>query len=276
MNIVPDTSVIIDGRISERVESGEYEGATVIVPEAVVGEIEAQANQGRETGWDGLGELQHLADLADEGTIDLEYVGERAKEEHIRRAKAGAIDAIIRDVAVNHDATFVTSDIVQAEVAKAKGIDVEYLEPRERAEGELGIEQYFTEDTMSVHLKDGVVPMAKRGDIGNIEYQAIGEEELTAETLKEYAGEIRSAGKRRDDAFIDLAEDGMTIVQVRDMRIAIAPSRARRWRTTSTPTPCRNASSNETAACSSRAPPAPGSRRSHRRSPGSSTRTATS
>jgi len=222
MNIVPDTSVVIDGRISAGVESGEYAGATVIVPEAVVGEIEAQANSGRGTGWDGLSELQHLADLADAGEIELEYVGERATEEDIRRASAGAIDAIIRDVAVEHEATFVTSDIVQSEVAKAKGLDVEYLEPLDEETGELRIEQYFDDQTMSVHLKEGVVPMAKRGDVGNISYEEIGSTKLDVDTLKDYANEIIDTAKRTDEGFVELSEEGMTIAQIRDMRIAVA------------------------------------------------------
>ena len=65
MEIVPDTSVIIDGQISSRVDDGEFAEATVIIPEAVVGELEAQANDGRETGWEGLEELQRLVDLDD-------------------------------------------------------------------------------------------------------------------------------------------------------------------------------------------------------------------
>ena len=71
MNVVPDTSVVVDGRVSERVEDGTYEGATVYVPEAVVGEVEAQANSGRQTGWDALEELQRLVELADEGRITI-------------------------------------------------------------------------------------------------------------------------------------------------------------------------------------------------------------
>ncbi|MFB6069112.1 MAG: PINc/VapC family ATPase [Halobacterium sp.] len=222
MNVVPDTSVVVDGRISQGVEDGDYEGATVYVPEAVVGEIEAQANSGRQTGWDGLEELQRLVELADEGRITVEYVGERASEEDIRRASAGAIDAIIRDVAAAHDAVFVTSDIVQAEVAKGKGIEVEYLEPVEVEFGELGIEEYFDELTMSVHLKPGMVPMAKRGEVGDITYQAIGDEELDVDAVEEYANEILTTAKRADDAFVELSEEGMTIAQVRDLRIAVS------------------------------------------------------
>ncbi|WP_232687262.1 PINc/VapC family ATPase [Halobacterium zhouii] len=222
MNVVPDTSVVVDGRVSERVRDGEYAGVTIYVPEAVVGEVEAQANSGRETGWDALEELQRLADLADDGEIELHYVGDRAAEEDIQRASAGAIDAIIRDVADEYDAVFVTSDIVQAEVAKAKGLDVEYLEPLERELGELAVEQFFDDETMSVHLKEGVVPMAKRGSVGEVSYEEVGEDVLEPETLKEYAGEVVDTAKRADDSFVELSEDGMTIAQVRDMRIAIS------------------------------------------------------
>ncbi|MFB6070983.1 MAG: PINc/VapC family ATPase [Halanaeroarchaeum sp.] len=222
MKIVPDTSVVVDGRISERAAAGDYAGATVYVPEAVVGEIEAQANRGRDTGWDGIEELQRLADLAEEGTIDVEYVGGRATEDEIRRASEGAIDALIRDAAREYDATFVTSDIVQAEVGRGKGLAVEYLEPKDRERGHLGVEDYFDERTMSVHLKEGVVPMAKRGDVGDISYERIGEEPLTADELKEFASEIIDTGKRGEDAFIELREEGMIIAQIRDMRIAVA------------------------------------------------------
>jgi len=222
MNVVPDTSVVVDGRISRGVEDGTYEGATVYVPEAVVGEVEAQANGGRQTGWDALEELQRLVELADDGRISVEYVGERAGEDDIRRASAGAIDAIIRDVAAAYDATFVTSDIVQAEVAAGKGIDVEFLEPLEPELGELAIEDYLDEGTMSLHLKAGMVPKAKRGDVGEIEYQAIGDEVLDEEAVREYATEIISTAKRADDAFVELSEDGMTIAQVRDLRIAVS------------------------------------------------------
>jgi len=75
MDILPDTSAVIDGRVSARVEADELD--TVYVPEAVVGELEAQANDGRDSGWAGLEELQRLAELAEDGRLDLEYVGRR-------------------------------------------------------------------------------------------------------------------------------------------------------------------------------------------------------
>ncbi len=222
MEIVPDTSVVIDGRVSERVESGEFAGATVVVPEAVVGELESQANDGRETGWEGLEELQRLVDLDDDGTITVEYVGRRPERTEKRDADEGDIDAIIRDIAADRGATLVTSDEVQAEVARAKGFDVEYLEPREREFETLAIEEFFDEGTMSVHLKVGVAPMAKRGSIGEMSYQTIGDDLLTEGELREYARDIEDGARISSDGFVELDEPGMTIVQFRDFRIAIA------------------------------------------------------
>mgnify|MGYP003835985561 CR=1 FL=1 len=232
MNIVPDTSVVIDGRVSEQIEAdadpdseavGEgFAGATVYVPEAVVGELEAQANDGRDSGWDGLTELQALADLADDGTVDVEYVGRRPAEIEQREAGEGKIDAIIRDLAETHDATLVTSDVVQSEVARAKGIEVVYLEPEGRDAESLQIEQFFDDQTMSVHLKVGVAPMAKRGAIGDMHYESIREEISTETQLKEWAHDVENSARASPDGFIELDEPGMTIVQFRTYRIAIA------------------------------------------------------
>ncbi|MFP8956513.1 PINc/VapC family ATPase [Natrialbaceae archaeon A-CW3] len=222
MNVVPDTSVVIDGRVSAAIEDGQFEGATVSVPEAVVAELEAQANDGLDSGWDGLGELKRLAEYADEGTITLEYVGDRPSAIERGHASEGEIDAVIRDIAEELEATFVTSDIVQAEVAQAKGLETDYLSPEVRRVGTLAIEEFFDDQTMSVHLKTDVIPMAKRGEIGDMHYQEIADEPLDESTMDEYAREVVDGAREATGGFIELSEPGMKIVQFRDYRIAIA------------------------------------------------------
>ena len=234
MEIVPDTSVVVDGRVSERVRADAdadstaagtgFDGATVVVPEAVVGELEAQANDGRETGWEGLAELQRLVELDADGTIDVEYVGRRPQAIEKREAGEGEVDALIREVAEDRDATLVTSDDVQAEVARAKGLDVEFLDPRsrERAVEGLAIERFFDEGTMSVHLKTGVVPMAKRGAIGDMHYEAVGDKVLTDDQLRDFAADIEEVTRDSPEGFVELDQPGMTIVQFRQFRVAIA------------------------------------------------------
>jgi ATPase len=222
MELVPDTSVVVDGRVSERVDVGEFAGGTVVFPEAVVGELEAQANDGRETGWEGLEELQRLVDLDADGVITVEYVGRRPDAVERHEAGEGEVDALIRDVAGARDATLVTSDDVQAAVARAKGLDVVELEPREREVGRLAVEDLFDAGTMSVHLKTGVRPMAKRGTIGDMHYETVREDELTEAELREYAADIESSTRASPEGFVELDEPGMTIVQFREYRVAIA------------------------------------------------------
>ncbi len=220
MKVLPDTSAVVDGRVSERIDAGGVD--VVYVAEAVVGELEAQANDGRDSGWDGLQELQRLVGLAEDGELTVEYVGRRPDAIEKREAGEGEIDALIRDLAVEHGATLLTSDVVQSEVARAKGIDVDYVEPRSRDTESLLIEPYFDELTMSVHLKTGVHPMAKRGEIGDIRYERIDDESLTEATMREYAQDVLNAARESPDGFIELSHPGMDIVQFREMRIAIA------------------------------------------------------
>ena len=82
------------------------------------------------------------------------------------------------------------SDDVQAEVAEAKGFEVTYIEPETRTTEELAIEEFFDEETMSLHLKVGVAAMAKRGSVGEMRYETIGEEPLTETALREYAADV--------------------------------------------------------------------------------------
>src|SRR6056297_1196947 len=222
MKLVPDTSAVIDGRVSERIADGSYKEATVLVPEAVVGELESQANAGYDSGWNGLKELQTLTGYADEREIELEYVGRRASGSEQAGASEGDVDAIIRDVAEDHEATLLSSDTVQSEVAKAKGLDVEYVEPEVHSDEDLPIAPFFDEETMSVHLKTDTKPKAKRGALSGMSYKVIDETVTSDEQIDEWADEIESLARTSREGFVELSEPGMTIVQYQDYRIAVA------------------------------------------------------
>ncbi|QSZ66773.1 ATPase [Methanofollis aquaemaris] len=222
MKIVPDTSVVIDGRITSMIKAGEYTGATIIIPEAVVAELEAQANQGREIGFSGLTELQELSRMANEGTIELRYVGERPNLNQVKLASGGEIDALIRNVAIEYDAKFITSDVVQSEVAKAKGIDVLYLRPQTGEATPLLIDQYFDEDTIAVYLKERVPPMAKKGTPEAMHLVQLRDNPMNEYELRTMAQEILERAKRDPDGFIEIERRGITVVQIGSIRMAIA------------------------------------------------------
>ena len=54
----------------------------------------------------------------------------------------------------------------------------------------LKLETFFTDDTMSVHLKNGVLPMAKKGPIGNVPYASIREEPVDHSELSSISKEL--------------------------------------------------------------------------------------
>ncbi len=213
--IVPDTSVIVDGRITKLVRTGELRGAHILVPMAALAELEHLANRAIETGHSGLEELRVLRMLSDEGLIKLEYVGQYPTPEQIDR-----IDTIIRDLAKSYDAELLTSDYVQAKVANALAIKVRYLEP-EKDSGPLSIEKYFGDDTMSVHLKDRVVPYAKQGMPGRTRFVKLSDTPLKLHELRMMAREIVERAKRSPDGFIEIERKGATVVQLGPYRIAI-------------------------------------------------------
>ncbi|MEM4195659.1 MAG: PIN domain-containing protein, partial [Methanothermobacter sp.] len=222
MKIVPDTSVIVDGRITGIVQEEEFRGSEVIVPEAVVSELEYQANRGRETGFNGLEELKNLQKLHKENIISMIFVGRRPTVDEISLSRGGEIDAMIRATAREYDALLITSDRVQAEVGKAQGLDVFYIKPEVLEYEELEISKYFDDYTMSVHLKENVVPMAKKGRPGEIRLVEIDNKPLKHADISRMAREIVERAKSDFKSFIEIEMEGATVVQFREYRISIA------------------------------------------------------
>ncbi len=221
MKFVVDTSVIIDGRISAMIEKGEIKG-TIIIPEAVVAELEAQANFGKLTGHQGLEEIKRIRELANKYNFDVLFLGERPNLEHIKLARGGEIDNLIRKVAEEEKAVLITGDRVQYSVAIAKGIEAIYIKKESVNPEETKIMKFFTEDTASVHLREGVEVYAKRGKIGELKLVKITDEPMTIEELREIAHEIIEAASQDEDSSIEIERKGVTVVQLRDLRIAIA------------------------------------------------------
>ena len=203
--IIPDTSAVIIGAISEIVEKEDLDYPEIIVPEAVVCELEHQANANR----------------SEEGELAIDFKGKRPTNYDIKYAKSGEIDSIIRDLARSEMGTLLTNDKVQAETAKAQGIPVYYFEQK-YVEKELSIERFFDENTMSVHLKENVCPMAKKGTPGHIDFVKLDEKPYTYSQLHEIVDEILDKAKSDSKTYLESSKEGSFVVQSREYRISIA------------------------------------------------------
>lgn len=215
--IVPDTSIVIDGKLSELVKENDLK-ADIIIPEMVLDELQSQANRGLEIGFSGLNEIKKLRDMSEKMDIKVMGTGRRPTTEEIRLAKRGRIDALIRDIAKEEGATLYTEDLVQAEVAKADGLKVVYIETK--IEKELTFEKYLTKDTMSIHFKENARPMAKVGKPGKVELKELRKEVCTREELQKMASDIVYATRHRQGQF-EISKTGAEVIQLGEYRIAI-------------------------------------------------------
>lgn len=217
---VPDTSVIISGDIVRMIQEGTIKaGDILLIPEFVVSELEGQANRGREIGFEGLAHLKEIRKLTAERGIKFESLGRKPTLEEIQLASGGRIDALIRDIAKTQSGILITGDLVQAAVAEAEGLEVIYFEKVPVTK--IKIEDFFDATTMSVHLKEGTTPKAKKGKPGRWKLVELSDKVLTRDELELIAREIMDQARVTEGALVEIDKHGATVVQYKQYRIAI-------------------------------------------------------
>ncbi|MBS3107653.1 Flp pilus assembly complex ATPase component TadA [Candidatus Woesearchaeota archaeon] len=217
MKYVIDTSIAIEGMISSLIK----ENSEVLIPNAVIAELEHQANQNKEIGFIGLEEIKKLQKLAKEEKIQLRFIGPRPTAMQIKYAKRGGeIDSMIREMAYAEDSTLLTADKVQALSAEAYGIKVELIKPKKEL-SKLSIEKYFDKSTMSVHIIAGCRVLAKRGSPGDWKLEKVSEKHLEDKEVENMAREIIEKTNLDPNSFIEISRKGSTVVQYHNYRIVI-------------------------------------------------------
>ncbi len=219
--LVLDTSVIIDGEVTKMIEIGEISAASqIIIPLAVLDELQSQASSNKEHGFVGLSEIKRIRELCSKKNIELLFAGARPTIDDIRLAKHGRIDALIKDVAIGEGAMLVTADYVQALVAEAQGVQSLHISSPVKTT-DLEFEKFFDVNTMSVHLKEGVFPMGKKGKPGNSELVRLGEERCSHALLRHIIEEISDTSRIKGAGSVEISRSGATVIQYGMFRIAI-------------------------------------------------------
>ncbi|KHO45162.1 MAG: ATPase [archaeon GW2011_AR3] len=218
--IVPDTSVIIEGLLSAKIRDGKIRADTVIIHEAVLAELEHQANLNKALGFLGIDEIKRIKQLSVKDGFEIRFAGKKPSAAEIKYASLGEIDYIIRELAIEEDAVLMTADKIQAQIAEAKGVRLIY-EKIEALHKKLLLEDFFDETTMSAHLRENVPPFAKKGMPGNWQFIKVREKILAREEVQDISREIIEEAGVRKDAFIEIERPGSTIVQLGKFRIVI-------------------------------------------------------
>jgi ATPase len=218
--LVPDTSIIIDGNVPAVIEKGDFSDVELIIPYAVLDELQAQASKGREPGFVGLEEIKKLREFCEKRGVKLTFLGGRPGFDDIKLARSGRLDALITDVARSENGILLTADYVQALVAEAAGVQVKYV-PGEVRTTNLIFERLFTPDTSSIHLKEGTRPLAKRGLPGKFELVQLSESPSTTKEIEQIIREISEAARVSREGFVEINRVGAMVIQFGRFRIAI-------------------------------------------------------
>ena len=218
--IVADTSVIINGQLVAQIEAGSIKNSEIIIPQAVLDELQSQASNKKEQGFLGLEKIQKLKELSGSYGLNIVLKGSHPSNDDIKLADSGRIDALIADLAKQNNAVLYTSDHVQHLVAQAEDVETVFLKPVIKDET-LEFLKFFDAETMSVHLKENQCPLAKKGKPGAFLLTKLSDDILSRDYLESISSQILDVANAYDSSTIEISKTGASVIQHGDYRIAI-------------------------------------------------------
>jgi ATPase len=212
--LVPDTSVIVRGLVSDYLKKDKIRVEKIIINEAVLSELEYQANSKRESGKKGLEEIKKIRKSA-----RVEFLGRKPLPHEIKNAKKGGeIDALIRKTAFEEKGVLITADKVQAMVAEAKGIKCIFIETSNKKKG-LDIFKLFGK-VHKVILKEGEYPLIVKGSPGRFRVERK-RKKIKEEEIRGLFEQAMEESIKRDNGFIEVNKKGFSVIRIGDMRMML-------------------------------------------------------
>ena len=220
LKIVADTSVVINGQLIQQIQSGLIRDAQIIVPQAVFDELQSQASSKKEQGFIGLEKIKKLQELPSDFDIAVTLQGDHPSPDDIKLAHSGRIDSLIIDMAKQNDAILYTSDNVQNLVAQAEYVKTVFLRTVVDIDS-LEFLKFFDSETMSVHLKENQLPLAKKGKPGSFLLTSLDDQKLSREYLELISSQILDVATSSESGTLEISKTGASVIQYGDYRIAI-------------------------------------------------------
>lgn len=217
LKIVADSSAIASGELGRMLESGEIAGAGILLPSIVVDELYASADSGDSGALRALENISHLHKTAADSGTTIRVYGEKIPRRIDPENARNIIGTIVRNIALDNGATLYTTDTAQALAAKAAGISVKLCAPQSRSASPWFVKYFDDETTMSVHLKEGVRPMAKRGTPNSVSLVPLDETELSRQDMENSLATLEDMVKSGHTA--DISRPGALVLQYGTYRI---------------------------------------------------------
>ena len=221
-NYLVTKSALLAG-VSRLFEDGTLVG-NVWVHKALLNELQREALDQLISAEIALEELNRIRELSERLLFAFEVVGEGSQRPSWE---------VSRDYCLEKECTLVVGSEVERNLAEALGVKVYLVEPIQGMK--LEIEKFFDENTMSIHLKEGTTPKAKKGRPGEWTFVELSSRPLTGEEMKKIVMQLLMAAERLKDSFIEIERKGSVIMQIMNYRVVVTrPPLSDGWEVTVT------------------------------------------
>ncbi|AFZ70629.1 ATPase (PilT family) [Caldisphaera lagunensis DSM 15908] len=211
-----DIEAILDGSARKAIEEGMVPIGRVVILKDLVEYFYNQAKKGMSVGFTGLDEIKKIVNIK-KGGIQIDIIDSDKKV--LKELSYEEIKKEVRDYAWKSNAIIITSDLMMLESSEALNLPVLYTGSRKY--GKLKIEEFFDEKTMSVHLKEGALPLAKLGKPGNWIFVKLSDKQMDRSQIEEMSREIIERASTMEEGFVEIDRPGSTIIQLKNYRIII-------------------------------------------------------
>jgi len=211
-----DVESVLDGSARRAIEDGMVPVGRVIILKELVEYFYNQAKKGMSIGFTGLDEIKKIGNIKRSG-VQIDII--ESDKKLIREISYEELKRDIRDYAWKASAVIITSDLMMLESSEALNIPVLFTGSKKY--GKLKIEEFFDEKTMSVHLKEGALPLAKIGKPGSWIFVKLSDKTLDRSQIEEMSREIIERASTMEEGFVEIDRTGSTIIQLKDYRIII-------------------------------------------------------
>ncbi len=211
---IADYTVIYNAFVSEAVEKGALSG-DLVIPSELLRLVEQEALKGKMRSISALDELEKLKTLHEKGKINLDIHEPIIQGEVTEQS----VSRICREIAKKVGGVLLSSKFVTSRIAELEGIKTLVIRPES---GNAFIDKFFEPDVMSIHLKEGCKPLAKRGTPGKWRLVEISDREISIDEIKGLIAEIFERVGKDPYSFIEIDEEGVSVIQLHEFRIVIA------------------------------------------------------
>lgn len=204
---VLDTSALVLGFSDlPKFEQMRKEGRFYL-PFQVLNDLKEKREDGLEEGRMGLKELSKLRKKG----LKVKCEFERVKP-HLDSDEAAL------QLADERGATLLTGNLALSELAESIGIETKFVASEKKLSR---IRDFFDDETLSVHIKEGMRPMGKKGTPGSWEYVPLRDQKMNREEVERIMSNILEEARASEKSFIEIERPSSTILQLEDIRTVI-------------------------------------------------------